>query len=352
MTCIRISLHPRNPRTSLNSTDFAISPDLGCIAAVDEDGLLKIIDLETEKLLASHASYFGAFLSVAWSPDGRFLLTTSCDDLVSLYQPRDAGGMSAMSGLSPSRLVARGVGHSSWVRSVAFDPYRWREGDRTYRFGSVGEDGKVCLWDFSGKSLGRPRGGGGGGVGTLGAGGGRRSSLGGDFNRAAFLERLRAGGTGTGAAGADADGADVFHPAPPRSMVPILNPVAVHQVSLPAGWTTDSTAQLHAHIQAARQQPPGSTTTTRTTAAGTGAAEGAAGASSAGTSVSGSLGGVSGGGGGVNPATSDGAHLKSDPSGSTAPLINIRFRREGFAVLDERGLVYAWRRPHAKRLVR
>lgn len=42
------------------------------------------------------------------------------------------------------------------MTSVAFDP--WRCDDKNYRFGSVGEDRRLCLWDFSVGMLHRPRG--------------------------------------------------------------------------------------------------------------------------------------------------------------------------------------------------
>ncbi|KAF5716559.1 catabolite repression creC [Fusarium mundagurra] len=50
---------------------------------------------------------------------------------------------------------ARCQGHQSWVSAVAFDP--WRCDERNYRFGSVGEDGRLCLWDFSVGMLHRPK---------------------------------------------------------------------------------------------------------------------------------------------------------------------------------------------------
>jgi len=71
------------------------------------------------------------------------VLTGGQDDLVSIWCP------------SESALVARCQGHRSWVTSVAFDP--WRCDDKNYRFGSVGEDCRVCLWDFNVGMLHRPK---------------------------------------------------------------------------------------------------------------------------------------------------------------------------------------------------
>lgn len=82
---------------------------------------------------------------MCWSPDGKYVLTGGQDDLISIWHVPD------------SVLIARCQGHRSWVTSVAFDP--WRCDDKNYRFGSVGEDRLLCLWDFSVGMLHRPRGG-------------------------------------------------------------------------------------------------------------------------------------------------------------------------------------------------
>ena len=57
--------------------------------------------------------------------------------------------------LAERRIVARCPGHHSWVTSVAFDP--WRCDGRNYRFGSVGEDCRLLLWDFNVGMLRRPK---------------------------------------------------------------------------------------------------------------------------------------------------------------------------------------------------
>src|SRR5207302_1243093 len=80
---------------------------------------------------------------VCWSPDGRYVVTGGQDDLVSIWSFHDR------------RIVARCEGHHSWVSSVAFDP--WRCDDRTYRFGSVGNDCRLLLWDFSVGMLHKPK---------------------------------------------------------------------------------------------------------------------------------------------------------------------------------------------------
>ncbi|TPX45366.1 hypothetical protein SeMB42_g04028, partial [Synchytrium endobioticum] len=124
-------------------TALSFSPDLQHVAIVSMDGCLRVIDYEAERLYDTYKSYFGGLTSVAWSPDGKFILTGGQDDLVTIWQFR-------------GRIVARCQGHQSWVSAVAFDPYRCT--DRSYRFASVGDDGRICLWDFSVSSLHRPRG--------------------------------------------------------------------------------------------------------------------------------------------------------------------------------------------------
>ncbi|KAL8632627.1 hypothetical protein Q9189_001631 [Teloschistes chrysophthalmus] len=123
--------------------DFAFAPDHRHLAVVTEDGYLHIIDYLNEQLSDIYPSYYGAFLCVCWSPDGRYILTGGQDDLVSIWS------------LAERRLVARCPGHHSWVSCVAFDP--WRCDDRNYRFGSVGEDRRLLLWDFNVGMLHRPK---------------------------------------------------------------------------------------------------------------------------------------------------------------------------------------------------
>lgn len=122
---------------------FAFSPDSRHLAVVSEDGSLRIIDYLKEQLLDLYTSYYGGFMCVCWSPDGKYILTGGQDDLVSIWS------------FAEHIIVARCEGHQSWVTAVAFDP--WRCDDRNYRFGSVGEDSRLLLWDFSVGMLHRPR---------------------------------------------------------------------------------------------------------------------------------------------------------------------------------------------------
>ncbi|KAI9314622.1 WD40-repeat-containing domain protein [Dichotomocladium elegans] len=124
-------------------TSFEFSPDGSHVGVVSSDGTLRVIDYRNERLCDVFTAYFGKINCIAWSPDGRYLLTGGQDDLVTIWSVME------------SRIVARCQGHKSWVTAVAFDP--WRCDDHVYRFGSVGEDCKLILWDFSFGALHRPK---------------------------------------------------------------------------------------------------------------------------------------------------------------------------------------------------
>ena len=96
-----------------------------------------------DRLTDIYSSYYGGFTCVCWSPDGKYVLTGGQDDLVTIWS------------LAERQIIARCHGHDSWVTAVAFDP--WRCDERTYRFGSVGDDCKLLLWDFSVGMLHRPK---------------------------------------------------------------------------------------------------------------------------------------------------------------------------------------------------
>ncbi|KAI7857506.1 WD40-repeat-containing domain protein [Circinella umbellata] len=124
-------------------TAFEFSPDGSNVAIVCSDGTLRIVDYTTERLCDVYAGYFGKLNCISWSPDGRYILTGGQDDLVTIWS------------LHEQKIVARCQGHKSWVTAVAFDP--WRCDEKVYRFGSVGEDCRMILWDFSFSALHRPK---------------------------------------------------------------------------------------------------------------------------------------------------------------------------------------------------
>ncbi|CAH2064230.1 unnamed protein product [Thlaspi arvense] len=125
---------------SINS--IAFSYDGSHLATVGRDGYLRIFDFSTQKLVCGGKSYYGALLCCSWSMDGKYILTGGEDDLVQVWSMEDR------------KVVAWGEGHNSWVSGVAFDSY-WSSpntdgsGEHVmYRFGSVGQDTQLLLWDL------------------------------------------------------------------------------------------------------------------------------------------------------------------------------------------------------------
>ncbi|KAL0725687.1 hypothetical protein Bca4012_040286 [Brassica carinata] len=125
---------------SINS--IAFSNDGSHLATVGRDGYLRVFYFSTQKLVCGGKSYYGALLCCSWSMDGKYILTGGEDDLVQVWSMDDR------------KVVAWGEGHNSWVSGVAFDSY-WSSPNTDgsgehimYRFGSVGQDTQILLWDL------------------------------------------------------------------------------------------------------------------------------------------------------------------------------------------------------------
>uniref|UniRef100_A0A3P8UHM7 WD repeat-containing protein 20 n=1 Tax=Cynoglossus semilaevis TaxID=244447 RepID=A0A3P8UHM7_CYNSE len=163
--------------------EFAFSPDGKFLACASQDGFLRVFGFDAAELHGTMKSYFGGLLCLCWSPDGRYIVAGGEDDLVTVWS------------FSDCRVIARGHGHKSWVSVVAFDhcitsvedgdlPAEFSGSDEdfheqihcgtgreransahsrlskrnstdsrpvsvTYRFGSVGQDTQLCLWDLT-----------------------------------------------------------------------------------------------------------------------------------------------------------------------------------------------------------
>ncbi|KAH3853339.1 hypothetical protein DPMN_095861 [Dreissena polymorpha] len=173
--------------------EFTFSPCSKYLAVVSQDGYLRVFNYDRMEFISSMKSYFGGLLCVCWSPDGKYIVTGGEDDLVTVWSFHER------------RVICRGQGHRSWVSCVAFDPYTTtienicdstteeedplkteKNGNNgsmypngiynqlsnsndnhsrkpttppvttsakttitCYRFGSVGHDTQLCLWDLT-----------------------------------------------------------------------------------------------------------------------------------------------------------------------------------------------------------
>ncbi|PWY82295.1 hypothetical protein BO83DRAFT_434008 [Aspergillus eucalypticola CBS 122712] len=220
-------------------TQFAFSPDRRHLAVVLEDGSLRVMDYLKEEVLDIFRSYYGGLICVCWSPDGKYIVTGGQDDLVTIWS------------LPERKIVARCQGHNSWVSAVAFDP--WRCDDRTYRFGSVGDDCRLLLWDFSVGMLHRPR--------VHQANARQRTSM--IVSNTQHLNRHRADSGGTRMRSDSQETADTYnsydptvrHPVEPRARTALLPPIMSKIVGEDPicwlGFQEDSimTSSLEGHIR-------------------------------------------------------------------------------------------------------
>ncbi|KAL1976160.1 hypothetical protein VTN31DRAFT_2442 [Thermomyces dupontii] len=270
------SVNSRNQRTNpvavwklsnQRINQFAFSPDRRHLAVVLEDGTLRVLDYIKEEITDIFPSYYGGMICVCWSPDGKYIVTGGQDDLVSIWS------------LAERKIVARCQGHHSWVSAVAFDP--WRCDERTYRFGSVGDDCRLLLWDFNVGMLHRPKT-------TQGPTRQQRNSV--VTTHTYRLNRHRTDSTGNRQR-ADSDGTEkpdpgddidkekgrseefIRHPVEPRKMTALLPPIMSKVVgSDPITWLGFEeeyifTSSLEGHIRTWTRPKENVTNTTTTTTA-------------------------------------------------------------------------------------
>lgn len=98
-----------NESCSIN--EFVFSPCAKYLACVSQDGFLRVYCYETMELVGRARSYYGGLVCVCWSPDCKYVVTGGEDDLITVWS------------FVERRVVARGMGHKSWVSVVAFDSY-------------------------------------------------------------------------------------------------------------------------------------------------------------------------------------------------------------------------------------
>lgn len=98
-----------NESCSLN--EFVFSPCAKYLACASQDGFLRVYCYDTMELVGRARSYYGGLTCVCWSPDGKYVVTGGEDDLITVWS------------FVERRVVARGIGHKSWVSVAAFDSF-------------------------------------------------------------------------------------------------------------------------------------------------------------------------------------------------------------------------------------
>ncbi|MEH2321845.1 nSTAND1 domain-containing NTPase, partial [Nostoc sp.] len=111
---------------AVNSVAF--SPDGKTIVSASDDKTVKLWDAATGKEISTLKGHSDAVISVAFSPDGKTIASASRDKTVKLWDAATGKEISTLKG------------HSSWVNSVAFSP----DGKT---IASASYDNTVKLWD-------------------------------------------------------------------------------------------------------------------------------------------------------------------------------------------------------------
>ncbi|RWS16827.1 WD repeat-containing protein 61-like protein [Dinothrombium tinctorium] len=98
------------------------------VASGATDGMIKIFDVESGKLVKTLEGHAMPIRSLAFSPDCQFLVTASDDCHLKVYDVQNADPLRTLSG------------HGSWVLSVSFSP-------NNNNFASSSSDKTVKIWE-------------------------------------------------------------------------------------------------------------------------------------------------------------------------------------------------------------
>jgi WD40 repeat protein len=197
--------------TNSTATALDFSHDGRILAITTMQGHLALLLWEKEVLTDVFTSYYGGLTCLAFSPDSRYLLSGGQDDMVSIFS------------IPERRLIGRGVGHHSWVTGLAFDPVI--STDRAYRFGSVGDDGRLLLWELSSGTLVMPK------QSVIRPGHDRQGSITSSNPAASSISLVRTAST--------IQGVTTYHPVVPRRECPTLSPLVGGRVD------DDPLCQIH-----------------------------------------------------------------------------------------------------------
>ncbi|KAI1742164.1 WD40-repeat-containing domain protein [Xylaria scruposa] len=117
-------------------TTVAISPDTMYVAASSLDDRVRVWDIHQGYLLGHFDGHQGIVLSIAFSPGGEVLISSSSDGTIKMWKWSSSDSTAPYS----ERCIRTFEGHRSWVRSVAITP------DANWVI-SGSSDGSVRFWD-------------------------------------------------------------------------------------------------------------------------------------------------------------------------------------------------------------
>ena len=124
---------------SLGRTSIPVPPELQAMSALSPDGGLLAVggvgkvtlcDVRTGEVRSELRQHFGIILSLAFSPDGRRMVTTGQDQKLNVWDVATGKNLTTLHG------------HKWDVRALAFSP------DGT-RLASAGHDNNIKIWDMT-----------------------------------------------------------------------------------------------------------------------------------------------------------------------------------------------------------
>ena len=127
-----IASHERWVTSLAYSADGSILATVGGASLQYRPGDVKLWDTSNGKLIASLEGHSSNVWSVAFSPDGKTLVSSGYDGKVILWS------------VDEKKSIATLEKHKGWCRAVAFHP----EGSH---FATAGEDGTVVIWETAGQ---------------------------------------------------------------------------------------------------------------------------------------------------------------------------------------------------------